>query len=169
MLSSVEMFWFSTQLVVNTYKDRNDVFILGNNDDLIAKLDDTMLTVNNILSSRFVEGIREKVERQQMHFRYLQELLDEWILHQRNWLYLEPILSSPYAIKNMPKELKVFGNADTAWKKLMKAANDFPNVKRWADDYKGRSFLKMLANNNAEFEKIQKALDELLEKKREVF
>lgn len=41
------------------YKERSDVFILGNNEDLIGKLDDTLLTINNILASRFVDKIRE--------------------------------------------------------------------------------------------------------------
>lgn len=48
------------------------------------------------------------------------------MVHQRNWLYLEPILSSPYAAKTMAKEVKIFNNADTAWKRLMKTARDYP-------------------------------------------
>ncbi|EGR30170.1 hypothetical protein IMG5_139330 [Ichthyophthirius multifiliis] len=97
---------------------------LGNNEDLIAKMDDTLLVVNNILASRF---------------------------------------------KNMAKEVKIFNNADTSWKRLMKTARDYPNVKKWAEDYQARQYLNTLKNNNKTFEVIQKALDELLEKKREVF
>lgn len=63
MLRGVEAFWSLNSLTVQSYKDRADAFILGNNDDLIAKLDDTLLTVNNILASRFVERILSKVER----------------------------------------------------------------------------------------------------------
>lgn len=29
---------------------------------MITRLDDTLLTLNNIMASRFVEGIRERVE-----------------------------------------------------------------------------------------------------------
>lgn len=126
MLRGVEAFWSTSSLTVSIYKDRADVFILGNNEDLIAKLDDTLLTVNNILASRFVERIVNKVDRQLKLLRYLQELLDEWMLHQRNWLYLEPILTSAYAIKTMAKEVKVFNSADTSWKRLMKMARDYP-------------------------------------------
>jgi len=63
MLRSVEAFWSVSLLTVQNYKERADAFILGNNDDLIAKLDDTLLIVNNILSSRFVERIAPKVEK----------------------------------------------------------------------------------------------------------
>lgn len=58
--------------------------------------------------------------------------------HQRNWLYLEPILSSPYAAKTMAKEVKIFNSADTAWKRLMKTARDYPQAKKYADDFTTR-------------------------------
>lgn len=107
-IEKVEAVWRSSSLTVVFYKDNKEVSILGNNEDLIAKIDDTLLSVNNILASRFVEGIRHRVEHQLKLLRYFQELVDEWLLHQRNWLYLEPILNSPYSSKNLPKETKMF-------------------------------------------------------------
>ena len=63
MITNVEAFWKTANIICIQYKEKNDVYILGNNEDLIAKLDDTLLTVNNILASRFIEGIRERVEK----------------------------------------------------------------------------------------------------------
>ncbi len=51
----------------------------------------------------------------------------------------------------------------------MKMAKDAPMLKKWADDFKGKSYLNMLKQNNQIFETIHKALDEFLEKKREGF
>lgn len=76
------------------YKNVTEAYILGNNEDMITRLDDTLLTLSNILASRFVEGIRPRVETQVRMFRHLQELLDEWAIHQTNYIYLEPILST---------------------------------------------------------------------------
>ena len=59
-------------LTVIPFKSKEQVFILGNNDDLIAKLDDSLLTLNNILGSRFVAGIKDRVEKQMKLFGYLQ-------------------------------------------------------------------------------------------------
>lgn len=81
MIENVESVWRNTSLVIAQYKDSKEISILGNNEDIIAKIDDTLLTVNNILASRFVEGIRSRVENQLKLLRYFQELLDEWILH----------------------------------------------------------------------------------------
>lgn len=44
MLKNVISFWTQAQLTVVPYKERTDVSILGNNEDLISKIDDTMLT-----------------------------------------------------------------------------------------------------------------------------
>jgi hypothetical protein len=44
------------------YKNVAEAYILGNNEDMITRLDDTLLTLNNIMASRFVEGIRGRVE-----------------------------------------------------------------------------------------------------------
>lgn len=70
MIETVESVWKSASLVVTSYRDNKDISILGNNEDLIAKIDDTLLTVNNILASRFVEGIRARVEKQLQLLRY---------------------------------------------------------------------------------------------------
>ena len=70
MIETVEAVWRHTSLVVVAYKDNKEISILGNNEDVIAKIDDTLLTVNNILASRFVEGIRPRVENQLKLLRY---------------------------------------------------------------------------------------------------
>jgi dynein heavy chain len=62
MIEGVESVWRSSSIVVVSYRDSKELSILGNNEDLISKIDDTLLTVNNILASRFVEGIRNRVE-----------------------------------------------------------------------------------------------------------
>lgn len=46
MLEGVEMTWKSLFIGVQPYKDSKDVYILGANEELISKVDDTLL-VNN--------------------------------------------------------------------------------------------------------------------------
>ncbi|CAK72703.1 unnamed protein product (macronuclear) [Paramecium tetraurelia] len=161
MLEQVESIWRQAVITVQPYRESKDIFILGNNQDLISKIDDTLLTVYNILASRFVEGIRSE--------NTFRKLFDEWMIHQRNWLYLEPILNSPYSAKNLVKESKIFQQADVLWKKLMRTVRDSCLAKRWADDYLNRQYFNQLRQNNNNFDVIQKALDEFLEKKRDAF
>lgn len=80
MLDSVKGFWNSWQVKIKIYKPDDGSYILDNNDDLIEKLDDHLVTITNILSSRYVEGIRKEVEVEQKKLSYFQNLLDEWIV-----------------------------------------------------------------------------------------
>jgi len=81
MIENVEKFWIDASLTVIPYKEKDNIFILGNNEEIISKIDDIKLTLNNILGSRYVERIRDRVNKEMKKFRYLSELLDEWILH----------------------------------------------------------------------------------------
>jgi hypothetical protein len=60
MITQVEMVWKTTQITVIPYKDGKDT-ILGNNDELITKVDDNLLIVNNILASKYVAPLKQRV------------------------------------------------------------------------------------------------------------
>ena len=47
---------------LNNYKDQKDVYILAGIDDITLLLEDCMVTIGTFTASRFVGGIREKVE-----------------------------------------------------------------------------------------------------------
>lgn len=74
IISMVESFWKSEKIKCIQYKEKQDTYILATNEEMIAKLDDNILTINTILANKYVENIREKVEQQQKQMLYLQEL-----------------------------------------------------------------------------------------------
>lgn len=47
---------------VKNYKEVKDLYILGDTSDVVANLDDSLVTINTVLSSRYVGGIRGMVD-----------------------------------------------------------------------------------------------------------
>lgn len=47
---------------MKNYKDIKDLYILGDTSEVVANLDDSLVTINTVLSSRYVGGIREMVD-----------------------------------------------------------------------------------------------------------
>ena len=87
---------------------------------MIANLDDSLVTINTVLGSRYVAGIRQYVDTWRTKLMHFQETLDEWLTCQRNWMYLETI------IRQLPGPAKVFQAVDKSWRLLMKQTFDEP-------------------------------------------
>lgn len=49
----------------------------------------------------------------------LQSMLDEWLLCQGKWLYLEPIFSAEEIMKQIPTEGAAFRAMDRTWRDIM--------------------------------------------------
>mmetsp|Transcript_70413 Transcript_70413/g.103179 ORF Transcript_70413/g.103179 Transcript_70413/m.103179 type:complete len:153 (-) Transcript_70413:1153-1611(-) len=89
-----------------------------------------MMTMGTILSSRYVGGIRDEVEKMQNQLRFVQHVLDEWLGVQKNWMYLEPIFSAPDVQRQSLQEAKFFADVDKGLKNFMKKVSENPNCIR---------------------------------------
>ena len=47
---------------VKSYKEVKDLYILGDTSEVVSNLDDSLVTINTVLSSRYVGGIRGMVD-----------------------------------------------------------------------------------------------------------
>ena len=59
----------------------------------------------------------------------LQDVMEEWVVCQRAWLYLEPIFSSEDINRQLPVESKRYQTMDRMWRKMMATAATNPNVR----------------------------------------
>lgn len=53
-----------------------------------------------------------------------QDVLEEWLICQRSWLYMEPIFSSDDINRQLPVEGKRYQTVERTWRNIMKAAHD---------------------------------------------
>lgn len=167
MMAKVTKMWEHSTFDVKPYKDVKDLYILGDTSEIIANLDDSLVTINTVLGSRYVAGIRTFVDSWRNKLMHFQETLDEWLTCQRNWMYLETIFSSPDIVRQLPGPSKTFQAVDKSWKSIMKSTNDEPNaLKAGTQDKSRRDTFK---SHNANLDQIQKDLEDYLETKRMAF
>ena len=166
MLDKIVGVWSELDLIVNAYKGQKDVYVIGALDDIISALDDSLVNINTIMGSRFVEFMREEVNDWNGKLMLFQETLDEWTQCQRSWMYLESIFAAQDIVRQLPEESTMFGKIDKGWKDIMQRTNDNPNAIE-AGTYKGLK--ETFVGFNATLERIQKKLEQYLETKRMAF
>ncbi|XP_059179969.1 dynein axonemal heavy chain 6 [Centropristis striata] len=166
IITKVEEVWKTTEFTVLSHGDSKGVFILGGTDDIQVLLDDGIINVNTVASSRYVAPIKTKVDKLLKQLTLFNQTLDEWLMCQRNWLYLESIFLAPDIQRQLPAESKMFLEVDKSWKEIMAKVNKMPNALKAATQ---PDLLETFKHNNVRLDEIQKCLEDYLESKRVIF
>ena len=165
-LDGIVQTWAALQLTVSPYKEQKDVFILVSCDEVVQALDDSLVSINALLSSRYVEPMREAVLDWHRRLTAVSDCIDEWLAVQRQWLYLEVIFASGDIVRQLPEESSAFGKVDRAWKELMRRTNDSPNALAQTT---AAGLRDALHTHNSTLERVQKQLESYLETRRHAF
>uniref|UniRef100_UPI00398F6457 dynein axonemal heavy chain 6 isoform X2 n=1 Tax=Pristiophorus japonicus TaxID=55135 RepID=UPI00398F6457 len=166
ILKKVEDGWKLTEFTVLAHRDAKDIFILGGTDEIQALLDDSIINVATIASSRYVGPIKGRVDEWHKLLSLFGDTLDQWLTCQRNWLYLESIFCAPDIQRQLPAEARMFSQVDKSWKEIMRKVNRLPNALRAATQ---PGLLEAFMHNNELLDQILKCLEAYLESKRVIF
>ncbi|KYN33583.1 Dynein heavy chain 3, axonemal [Trachymyrmex septentrionalis] len=142
------------------------VFILSAVDDIQMLLDDHILKAQTMRGSPFVKAFEEEMQQWEEKLISMQDIIDQWLLCQSTWMYLEPIFSSEDIMRQLPSESRNFRKLDKIWRNIMLYVFD---NKRVLDATAMPNMLKEFKLCNLLLEEIQKGLNEYLEKKRLFF
>ncbi|KAK9722971.1 AAA+ lid domain [Popillia japonica] len=166
LLRKVEDSWKALEFIVVPHRDTKDVFILGTVEEIQTVLDESNINISTIASSRHVGPIKPRVDEWIKNLDLFSRILDEWLMCQQSWVYLEVIFSAPDIQRQLPAEAKMFLVVDKAWKELMRKTAKMPLAMQVAMQ---PGVLEMLKKNNALLEQIMKCLESYLETKRVAF
>jgi len=166
LLNKVSDRWNSVDFDVRPYKESKNDYILGSVEDIMATLEDSMMTMMTITSSRFVAGIREQVDSMEAKLRVFSETLDQWLEVQKTWMYLEPIFQSQDIRNQLQAESRKFQQVDSQFKDIMKHTNTNPTALVTGIT---PGWLEKLTKCNEMLEEIEKNLEVYLDVKKRAF
>jgi len=169
-LEKIRKGWEKQAFTVLTHRDQHGLFILGSLEDIFTLLEDNQVTLQTMLGSRYIRGIQDRVDEWEKKLAVLSETLDEWLVCQRTWMYLENIFGAEDIQKQLPAESQKFLVVDRGWKTIMTRTNNDPKVLSALNPLdNGASLLETFVMNNEALESIQKSLEQYLETKRMAF
>ncbi|KAF3429654.1 hypothetical protein E2986_08409 [Frieseomelitta varia] len=157
--------WADIEFQFVLYRETG-VHILTAIDDIHQLLDDHILKAQTMRSSPFIKAFEVEMQAWENKLLQMQDIIDQWLMCQATWMYLEPIFSSEDIMRQMPTEAKHFRRMDKIWRKIMVYAVQNSHV---LDATGMPNILEELTLCNTLLEEIQKGLNEYLEKKRLYF
>ena len=169
MLNGVIQTWVGVEFAVNPHKDQKDAYVLGQIDDVVEQMDESMVVISTIATNRYCSGVlRQRVDRWETDMRYMQECLDKWLELQRKWMYLESIFSNVELQRQWADDARNFLSVDKLFRDLMKRSHENPNVKTTLLG-NNCTLLAQFKKDTECLERIEKRLEEKLELKRRLF
>ena len=157
--------WDSTSFEIIEYSD-TETYILRGTEPIIQLLDDHIVMTQAMSFSAYREPFEDRIAKWEKKLTLVQATIEEWLLCQKQWLYLQPIFSSEDINRQMVVEGKRFATMDRMWRKNLGSAAANPGVLAVCKDAKPLNSFKECIKL---LDLVQKGLTEYLETKRAIF
>ncbi|KAF5308293.1 hypothetical protein FQR65_LT06286 [Abscondita terminalis] len=165
MLDKMLSDWENNYMELTLYK-QTGTYIMKVSDEISQMLDDHIIMTQQVSFSPFKGPFSERIDEWGEKLLCSFDVIEQWTDVQRQWMYLEPIFSSPDITEQLPVESKKFSTMERTWRRIMRNASDCPLVIVTCAD---RKLLESLKDCSHLLEVVTKGLAEYLEMKRSVF
>ena len=163
LLERMRREWRDMALKIEPYK-RTGTYIVKGYEEILVLLDDQIMKTQGIRGSPYVKFFEARTKKWETRLQLTAQIMEEWLLCQKTWLYLEPIFNSDEIMRQMPIEARRFGVVDTYWRKTMETAFKTPLIMDLVSETD--NLLKTFQESNKLLETISRGLNEYLETKR---
>lgn len=115
-IQKIENDWKNTSFEMMVYKknatDENKQYVLKSVDDIRLLLEDSILILQTLSASKYVRAIKDRVSRWEKDLNTIMDTIDQWMIVQRKWMYLESIFGNDDIKQQLPEEAKKFSKTD---------------------------------------------------------
>lgn len=164
-LDKMEREWENMNLNIHNYRETGTGVLKGV-DDINVILDEQITMTQTIMFSAFKGPFEQRIDEWNRKLCCVSDVLEVWVVVQRNWLYLQPIFESPDINRQLPTEGKKFSTVDKSWRQTISAGKLKPKVIEFCDNQK---LLERFQESEILLDQVQKGLSDYLETKRSVF
>ncbi|XP_055696351.1 dynein axonemal heavy chain 10 [Lutzomyia longipalpis] len=141
-------------------------FILGNIDNITQALEDNFVKLQSMSFSPVIGPFLDDVKEWEKKLSLVSEIIDAWINVQAKWLYLEGIFIGTNIRDELTIEAQQFDSIDREYREIMQHCAKELNVIPVCMMPNRLETFKRLSSG---MERCQKALDDFLVKKRQIF
>ena len=164
-LNAMKREWEPIEFDAMEYKETG-THILRDLDEIQTLLDDHIMKTQAVRGSPFCRPFERECRDWEARLLYIQESLDQVLMCQKQWLYLEPIFASEDIVRQMPAEAKKFKSVDERWRETAGIIVESPGVQEFADI---ENIYQNFVEANKRLDAITKGLNDYLETKRLYF
>ncbi|PNH08753.1 Dynein gamma chain, flagellar outer arm [Tetrabaena socialis] len=167
-LGQLKVDWAVQNLAFAEYKNRGPVILKpSDTSELMEKLEESQMTLGSMATNRYSAPFREEVQAWSLKLSTVSEIIEQWLMVQSMWQYMEAVFSGGDIVKQLPQEAKRFLNIDKNFMKIVSNALETQNV---INTCYGNELMKnMLPHLHEQLEMCQKSLSAYLEQKRAEF
>lgn len=93
-------------------------FTLGPMEEISLVLEDNSMNLQSMSASPFIGPFMATVQKWEKCLTLVSEIIEEWLVTQRKWLYLEGIFIGGDIRDQLPEEAKKFDDIDKAFRRV---------------------------------------------------
>ncbi|CAF0936921.1 unnamed protein product [Rotaria sordida] len=167
-MRSIEEEWTEQILNFEPYKDYGSILLEKRYvENLLEHLEDGEETLAQMLTTRYIEPMREEVASWAEKLKAIGEILELWLEVQDMWLGAENIFNNPSAGKDISLESKRFVRVDKTWLKTQRQSSEIRNVLQCCLSKPPKKGI--LKEMQKELEICNKSISLYLDRKRQIF